>query len=64
MRWTIGCGVLLVLLAGSASAKTFVVNKTGDSGKGTLRWAIDMANTRVGADTILFDGTSVQRHAK
>ena len=33
---------------------TFTVLNTGDSGPGSLRWAIDQANTTAGADVIEF----------
>src|SRR5262245_25611480 len=37
---------------------TFTVIKTADDGSvGTLRWAVDQANTNVGDDTIDFDKT-------
>jgi len=47
--------LLLILTAGACWAKTYTVTKAGDSGKGTLRWAIDNANTRPSDDTIIFD---------
>ena len=47
--------LLLVLASGMCWAKTYIVNRSSDSGKGTLRWAIDNANTRPSDDTILFD---------
>jgi uncharacterized repeat protein (TIGR01451 family) len=49
-----GLFVLLMLLATSASAATFVVSSTSDSGAGTLRQAIIDANTAAGTDTITF----------
>lgn len=55
---------LLVLLAlaglpvASASALSYPVTKTTDgSGSGTLRWAIDEANTHGGADSIPIEAT-------
>ena len=45
----------LILTAGACWAKTYVVTKTGDAGRGTLRWAIDNANTRPSDDEIVFD---------
>jgi titin len=44
----------LLLLARPAHADAFTVTNTGDSGKGTLRQAIETANGREGADTIKF----------
>ncbi|HEV7428831.1 MAG TPA: Calx-beta domain-containing protein [Thermoanaerobaculia bacterium] len=49
-----GLFALLMLLATSASASTFVVNSTLDSGAGTLRQAIIDANAAAGIDTITF----------
>jgi uncharacterized repeat protein (TIGR01451 family) len=49
-----GLFVLLMLLATSASASTFIVNSVADSGAGTLRQAILDANTAAGTDTITF----------
>src|SRR5438270_4557839 len=49
-----GLFVLLMLLATSASAATFIVNSTADSGAGTLRQAILDANAGAGTDTITF----------
>src|SRR4051812_6150389 len=49
-----GLFVLLMLLATSASAATFVVNSTADSGAGTLRQAIGDANAVGGTDPITF----------
>ena len=49
-----GLFVLLLLLATSASAATFVVNSVADSGVGTLRQAILDANAAAGTDTITF----------
>ncbi|AFY47683.1 CARDB domain-containing protein,putative collagen-binding protein,Calx-beta domain-containing protein,subtilase family protease [Nostoc sp. PCC 7524] len=34
---------------------TYTVTNTDDSGEGSLRWAIEQANTNVGTDTILFN---------
>ncbi len=44
-----------VLLARPAHAATFTVTNTNDSGTGSLRQAINDANARIGADTIIFD---------
>lgn len=49
-----GLFVLLMLLATSAPAATFVVSSTLDSGAGTLRQAILDANATAGTDTITF----------
>src|SRR3954454_19867562 len=49
-----GLFVLLMLLATSTSAATFVVSSVADSGAGTLRQAIIDANTAAGTDTITF----------
>src|SRR5437879_13907421 len=50
------CPILLVLVAvGSSDAATFTVTSTADSGVGTLRNAITLANTTPGADTIAFN---------
>ncbi len=42
-------------LAATASAATFTVTNTNDSGAGSLRDAITQANTAAGADTIAFN---------
>jgi len=42
-------------LAATASAATFTVTNTNDSGVGSLRDSITQANTAVGADTIAFN---------
>jgi hypothetical protein len=49
-----GLFVLVMLLATSASAATFTVINTLDSGAGSLRQAIIDANTAAGVDTISF----------
>ena len=49
--------VVLVLSSSMVWAKTFYVYRTADAGKGTLRWAIQMANTRWGPDTVAFDAS-------
>ena len=38
-----------------ASAETYTVTHTSDSGEGSLRWAIAQANIHAGPDTIAFD---------
>lgn len=43
-----------LLLISPASAATFVVTNTNDSGNGSLRWAMEQANTNVGSDSIHF----------
>ena len=46
-------GALLVLAAGPAGADDFIVTSTVDShDPGTLRWAVDQANSNPGPDTI------------
>ena len=45
---------LLLVLCGSAKADDFIVTDPGDSGAGTLRDAIDQANTNGEPDTITF----------
>jgi uncharacterized repeat protein (TIGR01451 family) len=45
---------IALLVSGSASAATFVVNNTADSGTGSLRQAILDANNTPGADLIKF----------
>jgi len=49
--------VVVALLAcpGLVSAATFTVTRTADSGAGTLRAAINLANATPGADRIVFD---------
>ena len=47
-------GMLIVLLVFRASAAVYTVTSTADSGAGSLREAILMANTNAGTDTINF----------
>ncbi|MBM3500447.1 MAG: hypothetical protein FJX74_17455, partial [Armatimonadetes bacterium] len=44
-----------------ASAAVFTVTDEADSGAGTLRWAINRANARAGADRIEFDAGMLAR---
>ncbi|MBM3476583.1 MAG: hypothetical protein FJX75_25190 [Armatimonadetes bacterium] len=46
--------LLLLVASCAAHAATYTVTSTGDAAKGSLRWAISMANSHVGADTITF----------
>ena len=48
-------GILLCALASPLAAATFTVTNTADSGAGSLRQAIDDANSAAGTDTIAFD---------
>ena len=63
MRGYFSSGLILVfvLVSRVAQALTFTVTSTADSGLGTLRDAITLANTTAGADTIAFNisGTGV-----
>lgn len=45
----------LLTLASLAGADTFHVTNTADSGPGSLRWAINEANTNAGPDDVVFD---------
>ena len=45
----------ILATAGAVHAATFTVTHTGDSGAGSLRWAIDQANAAADADTIAFN---------
>jgi hypothetical protein len=45
---------MLLAVSCAVSAATYTVTSTADSGDGSLRWAIDQANARVGADRITF----------
>jgi len=47
--------LLLASVSASASAATFTVTNTSDTGAGSLRAAIDSANSTAGPDTIAFD---------
>ncbi len=49
------CLCLGLLLSSHAAADTFIVNNNADTGTGSLRWAIDQANGRAGADIIVLD---------
>ena len=46
--------ILFWVAAAPLAAATFTVTNTDDSGPGSLRQAIEDANTAVGADTIAF----------
>lgn len=54
---------LPLLAASLASAATFTVTHTGDSGAGSLRWAIDQSNGRPGVDRITFNIPGPGPHA-
>lgn len=47
--------LILALLSGHLSAATFTVTNTNDSGSGSLRAAISLANATPGSDTIVFN---------
>jgi len=47
--------VLAWLVAGPVYAGTYTVTTINNSGPGSLRWAINQANSHPGKDTILFD---------
>jgi hypothetical protein len=49
---------LALALPGAASADTFTVSTLADSGKGSLRGAVEEANDQVGSDRILFEADS------
>jgi IPT/TIG domain/S-layer homology domain len=51
----VATAVLGLCLAAGAGAATFTVTNTNDSGAGSLRKAIDDANTAAGLDTIAFN---------
>jgi hypothetical protein len=51
--WCVVC-VAAGAFTGVAEARTFTVGSTGDSGRGTLRWAIEAANQSAGDDVIAF----------
>jgi trimeric autotransporter adhesin len=54
-RWrATACALVGLLVAGGASAETFIVSLKNDSGEGTLRWAIEQANASPGPHTIAF----------
>ena len=44
----------ILLITGWAYSATFTVTTANDSGNGSLRWAIEQANSNPGADTINF----------
>ena len=44
----------ILLITGWAYSATFTVTTVNDSGNGSLRWAIEQANSNAGADTINF----------
>src|SRR5512135_2117087 len=58
---TSGLALSALLMSGLASAATFTVTNTADTGAGSLRQAILDANASVGFDTIAFNipGTGV-----
>ena len=47
--------ILLILTSGILNADTFTVNNTNDTGPGSLREAITLANNTAGLDTIVFN---------
>jgi hypothetical protein len=54
--WAVlAASVMVVMLASQAQALTYTVTNTNDAGAGSLRQAINDANTNPGADTINFD---------
>lgn len=54
-RLTIAAVLLVAIGAPSASSQPYLVTNTGDSGTGSLRWAIEQANANPGRDEIHFD---------
>ena len=46
----------------SACAEIWTVTHTGDAGPGSLRWAIEQANARAGADTVVFQSPPTDPH--
>ena len=55
MRSPLICCLLVLLMSSAANAATYPVTSTADTmATGTLRWAIDSANTNPGRDTITF----------
>jgi hypothetical protein len=52
--------VLFLIISSPAAAVKYVVNSTADTGAGSLRWAIDQANARLGYDEV---GCFVGRHS-
>ena len=53
-----GVAGALVLAPQAGAATTFTVTNTADSGAGSLRQAIDDANSNAGADLIVFDASA------
>src|SRR4051812_35214114 len=51
----VSAAILAVAISHVASAATFTVTSTNDSGVGSLRWAITNANATVGTNTIAFN---------
>jgi len=45
----------IFLITGWAYSDTIIVNNLGNSGDGSLRWAMEKANTNAGSDTIRFN---------
>ncbi len=62
-RWLEAIAALPLLAGTLASAATFTVTHTGDSGPGSLRWAIDQSNARPGVDRITFNIPGPGPHA-
>src|SRR5262245_13616623 len=54
-RFSPGIILMFAFASGIAQAATFTVTSTADSGAGTLRNAITLANNTAGADTIAFN---------
>ena len=54
--------MVFVAMDDMVQAATYTVTNTDDSGNGSLRWAIEQANSNPGLDNIYFDISGTSPH--